>query len=62
MWCAACPCRAPQDVPGLRRWLLMAQYRVRMLVCSSWFNNLFLLAIMLNTVCLAMVFEGMSHE
>lgn len=51
-----------QDLPPVKRALLRAQYRVRMVVCSGWFNTVFLLAIVLNTVCLAIVFDGMSHE
>jgi hypothetical protein len=35
---------------------------VRVLVCSGWFNNFFLLAIVANTVCLAIVYDGMTHE
>lgn len=51
-----------QDLPKLKRLLLRFQYRVRALVCSSWFNNFFLLAIILNTVALAIVYDGMSHQ
>jgi len=49
-------------LPKWKRALLGAQYRVRVLVCSSWFNNIFLLAIILNTVALAIVYDGMTHE
>eukprot|EP00878_Enallax_costatus_P044996 GHUV01053820.1.p2 GENE.GHUV01053820.1~~GHUV01053820.1.p2 ORF type:complete len:118 (+),score=21.80 GHUV01053820.1:360-713(+) len=41
---------------------MMFQYRVRVLVGNSWFNNILLLAILLNTVTLAMVYEGMSTQ
>lgn len=51
-----------QDLPRFKRTLLKAQYRVRALVTSSWFNNIFLLAILLNTVALAIVYDGMSPE
>lgn len=49
-------------MPYYKRWPMMLQYRLRVLVCSSWFNNIFLLAIVLNTVALAMTYEGMSIE
>jgi hypothetical protein len=55
-------CTCIQDLPKFKRTLLRAQYRVRVLVCSSWFNNFFLLAIILNTVALAIVYDGMTHE
>jgi hypothetical protein len=51
-----------QDLPWFKRTMLRAQYRVRWAVTSSWFNNIFLLLIILNTVALAIVYEGMSHE
>lgn len=51
-----------QDLPWLKRTMLRAQYRVRWVVTSSWFNNIFLLLIILNTVALAIVYEGMSPE
>jgi hypothetical protein len=51
-----------QDLPTATRYAMMLQYRIRVLVCSSWFNNIFLLAIIANTVVLAMTHEGMTHE
>jgi hypothetical protein len=42
--------------------MLRAQYRVRALVCSSAFNTIFLVAILLNTVALAIVYDGMSPQ
>jgi hypothetical protein len=51
-----------QELPKTKRRLMMMQYRVRMLVCSDWFNNLFLLAIAANTVCLAITYHGMSAQ
>eukprot|EP00775_Hariotina_reticulata_P006841 gene6841-7059_t len=51
-----------QELPTTKRWLMMMQYRVRMLVCSDWFNHLFLLAIAANTVCLAITYHGMSAQ
>lgn len=56
------PCCVLQDLPKFKRMLLMGQYRVRALVTSGWFNNIFLLAIILNTVALAIVYDGMSPE
>lgn len=41
---------------------MMLQYRLRVLVCSSWFNHVFLMAIVGNTICLALTHEGMSHR
>jgi hypothetical protein len=51
-----------QDLPKLKRTLLKMQYRVRALVTSGWFNNIFLLIIILNTVALAIVYDNMSPE
>jgi hypothetical protein len=51
-----------QDLPKFKRALLKAQYRVRWVVTSTWFNNIFLALIILNTVALAIVYDGMSHE
>jgi hypothetical protein len=51
-----------QDLPRLKRTLLRGQYRVRALVCSSAFNNIYLVAILLNTVALAIVYDGMSAQ
>lgn len=57
------PCHVMlQDLPWLKRTRLRAQYRVRWVVTSSWFNNIFLLLIILNTVALAVVYDGMSSE
>lgn len=55
-------CCVVQDLPKFKRVLLKGQYRVRALVTSGWFNNIFLLAIILNTVALAIVYDGMSPE
>lgn len=51
-----------QDLPKFKRTLLKIQYRVRALVTSGWFNNIFLLMIILNTVALAIVYDNMSPE
>jgi hypothetical protein len=51
-----------QDLPRLKRTLLRGQYRVRALACSSAFNNIYLVAILLNTVALAIVYDGMSAQ
>lgn len=60
-WYDATACTV-QDLPRFKRTLLRAQYRVRALVCSSAFNNIFLFAILLNTVALAIVYDGMSPQ
>jgi hypothetical protein len=58
---AACLPACLQDLPKAKRYAMMLQYRIRVVVCSSWFNNIFLLAIIANTVVLAMTHEGMTH-
>ena len=45
-----------------KRQLLRAQYRIRLLVESSYFNSLFVVAILANTALLAMEYDGMSPE
>ncbi|WIA28050.1 hypothetical protein OEZ86_010635 [Tetradesmus obliquus] len=51
-----------EDLPAAKRYAMMLQYRIRVLVTSSMFNNIFLLAIIANTVALALTHEGMTHE
>lgn len=47
---------------AIKRQLLRAQYRLRLLVESSAFNAVFLGAILVNTVLLAIEHDGMSKE
>lgn len=47
---------------AVKRQLLRAQYRLRLLVESSAFTAVFLGAILVNTVLLAIEHDGMSHE
>ncbi|WIA07983.1 hypothetical protein OEZ85_007455 [Tetradesmus obliquus] len=51
-----------EDLPAAKRYAMMLQYRIRVLVTSSMFNNIFLLAIIANTVALALTHEGMTHK
>ncbi|KAF8072369.1 NaCP60E [Scenedesmus sp. PABB004] len=49
-------------LPWAKRAAMRAQYRLRVVVCSGWFSNTFVAAILLNTLVLALTHEGMSHE
>jgi len=55
--------RAPHPPPaGIKRQWMRFQYRVRLMVEAPLFNNLFLVAILANTVLLAVEHDGMSPE
>ena len=55
-----CCCRRrPSPLAAVKRAVLRAQYRVRLLVESPAFNNVFLVAILANTVVLAIEHDGM---
>ena len=51
----------PRPAGAKRKWLRF-QYRVRLVVESSAFNNLFLVGILANSLVLAMEHDGMSHD
>lgn len=50
------------DVPVPQRWLMMAKYRCFLVVTHKAFSNFFLACIILNTVALAMEYDGMSAQ
>lgn len=52
----------PPARAAVKRQLLRAQYRLRLVVESSAFNGVFLAAILVNTVLLAIEHDGMSEE
>lgn len=52
----------PPARAAVKRQLLRAQYRLRLVVESSAFNAVFLAAILVNTVLLAIEHDGMSEE
>lgn len=62
MLTVACTLRHTHPLPAaLKRLWLRGQYRVRLLVESGPYNSLFLVAILANTIVLAIEHDGMSH-
>lgn len=47
-----------QDQPPLQRFLMRSQFRVRLMVQKPWFDNMFLMLIIFNTILLAMEYDG----
>ncbi len=58
-WQTNYPKLPPPTPPAIKRQWLRFQYRTRLVVESSAFNNLFLMAILGNAALLAVEYDGM---
>ena len=56
------PVQTKPQFAAFKRQLLRLRYRVRLMVETSSFNNVFLIAILANTIVLALEYDGMSPK